>query len=58
MRIRSFTSPALLNRIEAYKEHGYFPVESAEEVKDRIRTGPPVTEPRRILAAFVDRYAR
>ena len=51
-------APALLNRIEAYKEHGYFPVESAEEVKDRIRTGPPVTEPRRILAAFVDRYAR
>ncbi|MFC4904755.1 glutamine amidotransferase [Kocuria sp. CNJ-770] len=51
-------APALLNRIEAYKEHGYFPVGGAEEVKDRIRRGPPVTEPAKLLAAFVDRYAR
>lgn len=50
--------PALVNRIEAYKEHGYFPTGDAERVKDRIRTGPAVTEPRRILAAFADRYAR
>src|SRR5690606_36851283 len=51
-------APALLRRIEAYKEHGYFPPAEAEDVKDRIRTGPPVTEPEKILAAFVDRYAR
>ncbi|GGG65453.1 glutamine amidotransferase [Kocuria dechangensis] len=50
--------PALLNRIEAYKSHGYFPPGDAERVKDRIRTGPRVTEPEKILAAFVDRYAR
>lgn len=49
---------ALLHRIEAYKEHGYFPVQDAEHVKDRIRTGPSVTETRKILAAFADRYAR
>ncbi|MGX5358049.1 glutamine amidotransferase [Kocuria sp. KH4] len=51
-------APALLNRIEAYKEHGYFPADGVEEVKDRIRRGPPVTEPEKLLAAFVDRYAR
>jgi len=50
--------PALINRIEAYKGHGYFPVHEADQVKERIRTGPPVTEPEKILAAFVDRYAR
>ena len=51
-------APALLNRIEAYKDHGYFPAGAAEDVKERIRTGPRVSEPERILAAFVDRYAR
>ncbi|MFI7481004.1 glutamine amidotransferase [Kocuria sp. M1R5S2] len=51
-------STALLNRIEAYKDHGYFPAGTAEDVKDRVRSAPPVTEPARILAAFVDRFAR
>ncbi|MEX5271116.1 glutamine amidotransferase [Kocuria sabuli] len=49
---------ALVHRIEAYKEHGYFPAGAAEEVKERICRGPSVTEPEKILAAFVDRYAR
>ena len=51
-------APALVNRIEAYKDHGYFPPSDAEAVKDRVRRGPPVTEPQKLLAAFVDRYAR
>lgn len=49
---------ALVHRIDAYKEHGYFPPGGAEDVKEQIRTGPSVTQPQKILAAFVDRYGR
>lgn len=44
-------------RIEVYREHGYFPPEQARSLQDLARRSV-VTEPPRILAAFVERYAR
>ncbi|KAA9394218.1 glutamine amidotransferase [Kocuria coralli] len=49
---------ALLSRIEAYKYHGYFLPEDAEAVKQRVKDGPAVEMPSRILSAFVSTFAR
>lgn len=49
---------ALLSRIEAYKHHGYFRLEDAEQVKRQVRTGPSVDQPSRLLQAFVTVFAR
>jgi GMP synthase (glutamine-hydrolysing) len=48
---------ALLERIEVYRHHGYFDPAQLEEVLLRARTGV-VTEPPRLLARFVELYAR
>lgn len=44
-------------RIETYREHGYFLPGQAQELIDLARRSV-VTEPPRLLAAFVERYAR
>ncbi|MCW2845945.1 MAG: guaA 2 [Nocardioides sp.] len=49
--------PALLHRIEVYRHHGYFDPVELEIVLARARTGV-VTEPPRLLARFVELYAR
>ncbi|MCW2792814.1 MAG: guaA 2 [Nocardioides sp.] len=49
--------PALLHRIEVYRHHGYFDPVELDTVLARARTGV-VTEPPRLLARFVERYAR
>lgn len=48
----------LINRVEAYKHHGYFPAEDVEKVKRQVREGPPVHVPARLLSAFVATFAR
>ncbi|MGY2876759.1 GMP synthase (glutamine-hydrolyzing) [Marmoricola sp. URHA0025 HA25] len=45
----------IVTRVRIYQHHGYFPPEELEELIARIR-GAVVTEPPRILAAFVARY--
>ena len=45
------------SRIEVYKDAGYFPPEEAEALQAYSRS-VEVTHPMRILANFVDRYAR
>ncbi|BCT78280.1 glutamine amidotransferase [Sinomonas cyclohexanicum] len=47
----------LERRIDAYRHSGYFPPHEAEVVKERAR-GTRVSEPQKILANFVQRYAR
>ena len=47
----------LVQRIEVYKTYGYFAPEEAAEVVARGRSRE-VTEPMRVLRAFVERYAR
>lgn len=47
----------LERRIDAYRHSGYFPPHEAEVVKERAR-GTCVSEPQKILANFVARYAR
>ncbi|ROS78893.1 glutamine amidotransferase [Cellulomonas sp. PhB143] len=47
----------IAERIEVYKEYGYFPAETAAEVTARVRAAD-VSVPSRIVAAFVRRYAR
>jgi GMP synthase (glutamine-hydrolysing) len=44
-------------RIDTYREHGYFPPAQAQSLMDMARR-TVVTEPPRLLAAFVERYAR
>jgi GMP synthase (glutamine-hydrolysing) len=44
-------------RIDAYRNHGYFPPEAAEELKARI-AGEDTPYPKRMLRRFVDRYRR
>ena len=46
-----------VRRIETYRHAGYFPPEEMDEVIERVRAAS-VTEPPRILANFVQRYAR
>jgi GMP synthase (glutamine-hydrolysing) len=48
---------SLLDRIEVYRHHGYFDPAQLEEVLLRARTGV-VTEPPKLLARFVELYAR
>jgi GMP synthase (glutamine-hydrolysing) len=48
---------ALVQRIDVYRHHGYFDPVEVEEVQRRARTGV-VTDPPRLLARFVERYAR
>lgn len=50
--------PALISRIEAYKHHGYFRLEDAEVVKQRVKDGPAVEVPSRLLRAFVQTFGR
>ncbi|MEO3759304.1 glutamine amidotransferase [Mycobacterium sp. B14F4] len=47
----------LITRINVYKNHGYFPPESAESLKSLARQWD-VRYPPTILKKFVDRYAR
>ena len=47
----------IAQRITIYRNYGYFPPEEAEEVIERC-VSVPVTEPMRIMRAFVERYAR
>jgi GMP synthase (glutamine-hydrolysing) len=47
----------LVLRIDTYREHGYFPPAQAQSLMDMARRSV-VTEPPRLLAAFVERYAR
>lgn len=46
----------LISRIRIYQHHGYYPPETMEEIVDRVR-GDVVTEPPKVLAGFVARYA-
>lgn len=47
----------IATRVEIYRDYGYFPPEEADEVIERC-AAVDVTEPMRILRAFVERYAR
>ena len=47
----------LVLRVTTYRHHGYFPPEELDGLIDRARRSV-VTEPPRLLAAFVQRYAR
>ena len=53
----SSTSTGIVARIEAYRHFGYFEPHQAEELVDRARAAV-VTEPPRILARFVELFAR
>ena len=54
----SSTSTGLCLRIDIYRHHGYFdPPEEAEELM-RMARAAVVTEPPRLLARFVELYAR
>ena len=47
----------LVLRIDTYREYGYFPPAQAQSLMDMARRSV-VTEPPRLLAAFVERFAR
>ncbi|PUB27930.1 GMP synthase (glutamine-hydrolysing) [Promicromonospora sp. AC04] len=47
----------IVQRIMIYRDYGYFPSEEAELVSERC-VAVTVTEPMRIMRAFVERYAR
>jgi GMP synthase (glutamine-hydrolysing) len=47
----------LCTRVEVYRDHGYFPPGEVRDLQDMARRSV-VTEPARILAGFVERYAR
>ena len=47
----------IVQRIEVYQGYGYFPPEEADAVRERC-VAVTVTEPMRIMRAFVERYAR
>jgi GMP synthase (glutamine-hydrolysing) len=47
----------LITRIDIYRNAGYFPPESAEDLMENARQFT-VTEPMKVLRNFVDRYAR
>jgi GMP synthase (glutamine-hydrolysing) len=47
----------MISRVEIYRDAGYFPPEQLGQVIDQVR-GVVVDEPPRVLAAFVERYAR
>ncbi|MFI6425640.1 glutamine amidotransferase [Promicromonospora sp. NPDC050880] len=49
--------PGIEQRIAVYRDYGYFPPAEAELVRERCAS-VPVTEPMRVLRAFVERYAR
>ncbi|MFD6448464.1 glutamine amidotransferase [Promicromonospora sp. NPDC060204] len=49
--------PGIDQRIAVYRDYGYFPPEEAEAVRERC-LAVSVTEPLRVLRAFVERYAR
>ena len=46
----------IVTRVRIYQHHGYFPPDELEELIGRLRAAV-VTEPPRILASFVARYA-
>lgn len=46
----------IVARIRIYQHYGYYPPETMDEIIDRVR-GAVVTEPPKILAGFVARYA-
>ena len=43
-------------RVDVYRHYGYFEPEDADRIKEMARQAT-VTEPERILKAFVERYA-
>jgi GMP synthase (glutamine-hydrolysing) len=43
--------------VTTYRDHGYFPPEQLQDLIDLARRSV-VTEPPKLLAAFVERYAR
>ncbi len=47
----------LCTRIDAYRDYGYFPPDQAASLKEMARASS-VTQPERILGAFVERYRR
>ncbi|HEV6954330.1 MAG TPA: glutamine amidotransferase [Promicromonospora sp.] len=47
----------IATRVEIYRDYGYFPPEEADQVIERC-AAVEVTEPMRIMRAFVERYAR
>jgi GMP synthase (glutamine-hydrolysing) len=47
----------LCTRVEVYRDYGYFPPGEVRDLQDMARRSV-VTEPARILAGFVERYAR
>ncbi|MBX9244378.1 glutamine amidotransferase [Actinotalea ferrariae] len=49
--------PGLVARVEVYRHAGYFPPEELGTVIDQV-TGAVVDDPPKVLAAFVERYAR
>jgi GMP synthase (glutamine-hydrolysing) len=48
--------PGIVTRVRVYRNAGYFPPEEAEELVVRLEAAV-VSEPARILANFVARYA-
>jgi GMP synthase (glutamine-hydrolysing) len=49
--------PGIRERIEVYRDHGYFEPDEYEEVLERA-SSRQIVHPHRILRAFVERYAR
>ena len=49
--------PGVRQRIEVYRDHGYFAPDEYEEVLERA-SSREIVHPHRILRAFVERYAR
>ena len=47
----------LVNRILAYKDLGYFRPEDTGAVIERVKAGPDVEQPKKLLSTFVERYA-
>jgi GMP synthase (glutamine-hydrolysing) len=47
----------LATRVDVYRDYGYFEAAEAENIKAAAR-GATVTEPQRLLKAFVARYTR
>jgi GMP synthase (glutamine-hydrolysing) len=47
-----------VERVHIYRNEGYFPADAVEQTIALARRAPAVTWPGRVLANFVDRYAR
>ncbi|MDR0482310.1 MAG: glutamine amidotransferase [Cellulomonadaceae bacterium] len=49
--------PGVLNRIDVYKDHGYFPDGAIEQVRAQVKEHS-IAEAQKVLRNFVKRYAR